>query len=581
MTQTPNLNEYLSVVKRRKYYFLIPFVSILIFTTIIAFIVPPIYKSTCTILIEDQQIPLEFARSTVNTAVDQIIETITQRVMTRAKIQEIIDQFNLYPDRRKKDTSSEIINRMRKDIELKTISAEVKDQRTGKSSIGTIAFNISYKGDRPDHVQKVTNVLASLYLEQNVKFRQEKARTTSSFLEAEIEGIGGIIDNLEKQLSDFKQKHFYSLPEMSQLNFQMVQRLEQELKNLDQQICSVKERQIYLEGQLVTLDPHLAGVDTQEGTYTNSEQRLEYLNNEYVLLKASYSEKHPDLIKIKKEIDALGKEVNLKESIEINNRQLKKMKEDLISKKAVFSDKHPDIVKLKNSIKVLEQENDALMKKKAEAVPSKKSPKNPAYITLKMQITTAQMDLRNLKKSRAAVYAELNNYLKRLELGPRIEREYQLLTRDYENARIRYQQILGKLMEAKTAEGLESSQKGQRFTIIDPATYPQKPFKPNRKAIVLIGFILGLGSGVGLASLREFADQSVWSETSLLQLVDKPVLAVIPFIETGSDIKEKKRSTLIAITVIVVCFALLIMTVHIFYQPIDILWFKAMRRISL
>ena len=257
------------------------------------------------------------------------------------------------------------------------------------------------------------------------------------------------------------------------------------------------------------------------------------------------------------------------------------MKEDLISKKAVFSDKHPDIVKLKNSIKVLEQENDALMKKKAEAVPSKKSPKNPAYITLKMQITTAQMDLRNLKKSRAAVYAELNNYLKRLELGPRIEREYQLLTRDYENARIRYQQILGKLMEAKTAEGLESSQKGQRFTIIDPATYPQKPFKPNRKAIVLIGFILGLGSGVGLASLREFADQSVWSETSLLQLVDKPVLAVIPFIETGSDIKEKKRSTLIAITVIVVCFALLIMTVHIFYQPIDILWFKAMRRISL
>ncbi|MCD6570714.1 MAG: lipopolysaccharide biosynthesis protein [Deltaproteobacteria bacterium] len=574
--KTPNISDYISLVRRRKHYIIIPFLAVVIGAAIVAYILPPIYKSSCTILVEGQQIPSEFVRSTVTTIVEEAIQTITQQVMSRTKLLEIIDRFDLYADKRDKKTTEEIIEIMRGDINLKTISANVRS----RSSRGTVAFSLSYEGKNPGKVQKVTNELASLYLEQNLKSREEKAKTTSAFIESELKDLGEHINQLEDKIADFKSRHMQALPEMAQVNFQMVQRLEQNLSNIDQQIQGIKERKVYLKTQLASIDPGLPGVKTSEGSYSDAEQRLEYLNTEYTSLKASLSEKHPDVIKIKKEIEALGKEVSLKKKVEIKQDQLEKMKADLASKEVTLSPKHPDIVKLKRSIEILEKEIGSMSKKGPGSEETAEKPTNPTYISLQTQITTAEMDLENLIKARAKAKASLNNYLKRLELAPQIEKEYRLLTRDYENARDRYQKTLNKLMEAKTAEAMEKSQKGQKFTIIDPAIYPEKPYKPNRMAIALIGLILGLGAGVGSASLREFFDDSIRSERELIELANKPVLAVIPYIETDLDVTKKRHIIIIALTALAVCLGLSILAIHLFYTPLDILWFKVLRKVG-
>jgi len=385
---------------------------------------------------------------------------------------------------------------------------------------------------------------------------------------------------LEEKIAKFKSRHIQSLPEMAWVNSQMVQRLEQELSRIEQEIQATKERKIYLEGQLAGINPDLAGIKTPEGRYADPEQRLEYLSAKYTSLKASLSEKHPDLIKTKKEIEALERDVNLKKRIGIKQNQLEKMKADLVSKEAVLSPKHPDIIKLKRSIEITGKEISTLLNEIPGSKEIERKPSNPAYISLQTQITTAEMDLENLIKVKATTGAKLNNYLKRLELTPRIEKEYRLLTRDYENARDRYQKTLNKLMEAKTAEAMEKGQKGQKFTIIDPAIYPEKPFKPNRMVIVVIGFILGLGGGIGSGALREFLDDSIRSETELMELTKKPLLAVIPYIETDLDTKRKKYILTITVTALVTCLILSVLAIHLFYTPLDILWFKVLRKIG-
>ena len=578
-TKTENFGDYAAIIKRRKYYILIPFLSIVIVAAIVACVLPPIYKSTTTILIEGQQIPSDLVRSTVPTVVEKAIQTITQQIMSRSKLLEIVKRFDLYNDLRERETTEEIIERMREDINLEMISAEVIDQRTGKASIATIAFSLSYEWKDPSKVQKVANTLASLYLEQNLKDREEKARTTSTFIEAELNMLKDSVDELENKIAEFKGKHFQALPEMAQLNLEMVKRLERETENVEQQIRNVRERKIYLEGQLVGIDPDLPGILGLGGRIADAKQRLKYLHTEYIALKASLSEKHPDVIKMKKEINSLENEVTITDEIKLKKNQLQELKTEFAVKMGQFSEKHPDVIKLKKSIEIIEKEIEDNIKEMGKRHNEAEAPENPAYINISIQIATTTMEADSLKKNLDSLKVKLEEYQKRLELTPQIELEYNLLTRDHNNARMRYQETLHKLMEAKSAEGLEKGQKGQRFIIIDPAIFPEKPYKPNRLAIILIGFVLSIGAGIGVASLKEFSDQAIYSENALSLITGKQVLSVVTLIETETDRKRKKRKVIIFTLSILIGTGLLALAVHLFYKPLDVLWFMIIRKL--
>ena len=256
-----NLHNIIEIAKRRKWSIVIPAISLFVVIAIVALVIPPRYRSISTILIEDQEIPRDYVASTVTGFAEQRLYSINQRIMSTPKLLEIINKFNLYADIKSTKTTEEIIAKMRKDIKFQTISADVIDPRTGRPTPATIAFSLSYEGKNPAMVQKVANVLASLYLEENLKVREQQTQGTSQFMEEETKGVRARLDAVDARIADFKRRNLNALPELSQLNYQELERVDRDTDQLNAQLRSLKEREAYLQAQLAAIPTDAASQD--------------------------------------------------------------------------------------------------------------------------------------------------------------------------------------------------------------------------------------------------------------------------------------------------------------------------------
>jgi uncharacterized protein involved in exopolysaccharide biosynthesis len=544
--QVKDLRDYYAILAKRKKYFIIPFLSLFILVTAIAVLLPSIYESSSTILIETQQIPEEFVRSTVTGFADERIQSLTQQILSRSRLWEIIQQFHLYPELQEKLTREEILEKMRDDIKLDTISAEIATQSSGSRKRGaprqpgteiTIAFSIAYRGKNPDTVQKVDNTLASLYLEQNLQAREAQAKTTTQFLEAESKELKERIQALGDKIANFKKEHEGIQPELQQFNLTQAERLELEIKQVDNQIRTAEDRRIYLEGQLATVKPDTPIISSSGERVMDPQARLRALQITLADLQSKFSDDHPDIRKTKREMAELEKLAGQQGgSASLKRQKLTQLRAELAEKQGKYSPEHPDIKKLKNEIARLEQQPQ-----KTEPVKPVTDPENPAYITLTTQIESAKSEVASLQREREALKEKLKVFNQRLEETPKLEQEYFALQRDYTNATTKYQEVMNKILEARISEGMEEHQKGEKFTLIDPANYPEKPVSPKRWLIILAGFILSLGSGLAAVALAEQMDHSLESPLELTSLTGLPVLGTIIRIVTKEDLIQARR----------------------------------------
>ena len=565
--QPKDIQFYLKILNSRKFYFLIPALVVFIAVAAVAFLLPPTYESKSTILIEEQQIPADFVRSTVTGFADQRIQSLTQQILSRTRLWEIAGKFNLYPEMREKYSREEITTKMRDNIKIETISAEVGDQsraRRGASGSGiTIAFSISYMGDRPDVVQKVAGNLASLYLEENLRIREAQAKTTTQFLEAELKDLKERIRVLGAQITAFKEQHEGTLPEQQQVTLGQVGRLEMDLSQIDNAIRSAEDKKTILGGQLATVNPDLSGSAVERPT--DPQTRLRALEVGLADLQSKFSPDHPDIRKVRREMAELEKLVKRKgDGSSQKQQKLAQLKADLAEKQGKYSDQHPDIKKLKGEIEQLEKEPG----KPAELPKGASEPENPAYVSINSQIQVASADIANLKAQRKTLQDKLQFSRQRLEQIPKVEQEYLALQRDYQNATAKHQEVMNKIMESRISEGMEEHQKGEKFTLIDPASYPERPIKPQRLLIVAAGLIFGLFSGLGTVALAEHLDHSVKSADELTWLTGLPVLGSIPRILTREDTVRgrNRRKLILAITISSLILGLVIF--HFFYMDL-------------
>jgi len=582
LEKAKDIRDYLAILQARKNYFLIPALAVFLLVAAIALLLPSIYASTSTILIEEQQIPQDFVRSTVTGFADQRIQSLTQQILSRTKLWEIIQQFKLYPELQEKYTREEILEKMRGDIKLETISAEIMDQARGSSKRPasrqpgqgiTIAFSISYQGKSPDMVQKVAGTLASSYLEQNLKIREAQAKTTTQFLEAELKELQERIRGLGEKISTFKKQHEGITPELYQFNLSQAERLENEVKQLDSAIRASEDRKIYLEGQLATIKPDSPVMSATGERVLDPQARLRVLEVVMADLQSKFSQDHPDIRKTRREIAELEKLVGQKGgSASLKRQKLTQLKAELAQKQGKYSEKHPDVKKLKNEIARLEQQQD-------NPVPPKQvtEPENPAYITLAAQGQAAANEIASLQRQRAGLKEKVQMYHRRLEETPKLEQEYLALQRDYANAQSKYQEVLNKILEARISEGMEEHQKGEKFILIDPASYPEKPIKPKRWLIILAGLILSLGSGLGAVALIEHLDHSVKTADELSRLTGLPVLGTISRIQTREDLTlaQQKKRLIWTATGITLVVALILF--HFLYMDLWVLTAKLLR----
>lgn len=575
--QDKGLGDYIAGLKRRKKRIFAASGILLLLSIAIAFLLPPVYRSTSTILIEEQEIPPELVRSTITSFADQRIQVISQQVMTRANLMQIVERYNLYPRQRRHETNEEILMRMRDDIKLEIVNADVIDRRSGNKTIATIAFTLSYDGETAENAQKVANELTSLYLNENLKTRQEKAAETSIFLTEEVRRLGEHISEIESKLAAFKAQNVGRLPELVGLNMQMRDRTDAELLETDRQISLLQERKFYLEGQLAQIKPNSPMISAGGERILDSAERLKALESQYASAAGIYSAEHPDVIKMQREISALRKEVGGGDSAAEQEKQLTRLRAELAASREKYSDDHPDVIKLKRSIASLEKAEPAPKSAAKDAI----KPENPAYIAFSSQLRATENELRTLVAKRSELKAKMASYEARIEQTPQVERVYLDLNRDHENSLRRYQELKAKQMEAQVAQELEKGSKGERFSLIDPPQYPEKPHSPNRPAILLLGLLLSIGGGLGYAAMLESLDQSVKSAKELAGLAVAPLLASIPYIANNSERASKRKARKIVATSGLAALLLVVILVHMLWMPLDVVWYSVLRRLSM
>jgi uncharacterized protein involved in exopolysaccharide biosynthesis len=566
--------SYLQAWRYRKIYFFLTALLLALIITIYTLRLPAVYESKSIILIEQQQIPQEYVRSIVTGYADEHIQLLTQQILSRPKLQEIINQFNLYAGMRKTSTTDEILGKMRKDIKFQAISAEMSDKnRKGPQSDVTIAFSIAYQGGNPATVQKVAGTLASLYLEQNLKFREAKAQTTTKFLQSELTGLQDRLHNLGEKISAFKASHEGILPELQQFNLGQADRLETEIKQLDNSIRSAENQKIYLEGILGTVDSRSPATAEGKDRRPSPQERLRLLDEQLTELRSKFSEGHPDIQKALREKAQVEKLLKQQANANPQHRQkLFRLQVELAQKQGTYSDQHPEVQKIKNEIAQLKSESG-----KPNPLLTDIDLANPATVNLITQLQTTTNQIDSLKKDRQNLQEKLKLYRHRLETGPQVEQEYLALQRDYQNTQTKYQEVMNKLQSARISEGMEEHQKGETFTLIDPASYPEKPIKPKRQLIIMAGVIMSLVAGLVVMMAKEMLDHSIKTPAELAWFTEMPPLGIIPHIATPFDAAQKRKRRRRLILAICCSVPLGILAVHFFFMDLWIVMGKLLR----
>jgi len=548
---------------------------LLIFTLGVVFGLPPVYRSTATILIEQQEIPEDLVRSTITSFADQRIQIISQRVMTRSNLQEIIRKYNLYPDDIMDEPMEVIIEQMRDDIQMNIVSADVIDPRSGRPTQATIAFTLSYSYKVPALAQKVANELVSLYLNENLKTRKEMTAQTAKFLEDETDKMSRHIADLEQQLAEFKENNGSQLPDMLQLNMNILDRTERELADAERDIRATNERKIYLESQITMVDPFSVSYGEHGERILGPADRLKQLKSELTQKVAILSDRHPDVIRLQKQIESLQASLTDQENADHQLADLEAQRELALDS---YSADHPTVKRLDQKISAMEKKI-AEKTDTATSVPSVDSnPDNPSYIQLQAQLESTNIDLASFQKKADALAAKLKDYEQRIMESPQVERRYRELSRDYDNAWARYKELKNKQMEAQLAKVLESERKGERFTLIEPPELPEKPIKPNRLAIFILGMMLSLAAGAGIVIVSDQLDQSIRGRGAIGYMVNTPLLAGVPYIETRHDIQGRRRRVIFSVSGAMVTVLVGLVLAHYFFNPLDVLWFMLLHK---
>jgi len=573
-------NDYVAVLRRRRAQFLWPLVLLLLISVMVAVALPPVYRSSATILIEQQDIPTDLVRSTVTSYAGERIQMISQRVMTTTNLGQIIQKFNLYEDERRRETTEEILESMREDIQLEMLSADVIDPKSGRPTQATIAFTLSYDNKSPELAQKVANELVSLYLNENIRTRARKAAETSGFLIDEAGKLRDEIAELEKKLAEFKERNVGQLPELVQLNLQLMERTERELMDTQREIRDREDRKIYLEAQLAQIHPNTSIVSATGETILGPADRLKALEAQYVSAAATYAPEHPDLIKMRKEMQALRKETGGSGDVDEMEKQLIKLRADLAQVREKYAADHPDVKKLQKMISALDEQRNNAPPESGQTKTALK-PDNPAYIQLQAQLDAANTELKSFHEQKRELRKKLTSYEQRVTQTPQVEREYRSLTRDYDNALRKYQDIKAKQREAQLAEELEKGRKGERFSLIDPPLLPELPEKPNRIAIMFLGLVLSFAGGLGTVAVAESMDHAVRGVRGISAVFGAPPLAVIPYIVGERDERKRRRTNWMMFVVFLAGIGLALAAVHFLFKPLDVLWFIALRRLGI
>ncbi len=570
-----SFEQYLHMFHRRRGLIALVGGSLFLVAVAVAFLWPPTYRSMATILIIEQEVPADLVRSTVTGYADQQIERIKAQVMTRSRLLPIIEEYNLYKDLRERNTSAQALQQFVKDIAIEVMSADVVDRRTGRATQATIAFTLAYEGRMPVITQKIANELTTLFLNENLKNREEQVQETTAFLMQETEKLAGGLAELEGQIAKFKKQAKGALPELFQMNMQFLSQLERELIEKNQQAQVQEERIGYLEGELARYEQERPLAES----LPSLREQLKTLRYQYASMASHLSPAHPDIIKLKGEIEALEGQLDGPIRKDELSETLKEEEMKLASLLERYGPEHPDVVRARSTVALLKKDVEA--GDPSSSISEEEASYDLSYLTLKTQLASAKTTLAHLRRNQEKLSRQAHDYAMRIERTPELEPRYHTLVRSRESAAQKLQEYRSRLLEAQVAEGLELERKGERFSLVDPPSLPEAPVRPNRVALLVLGLVLALAGGVGGGAVAEAVDGSIYTVERLAAVIGMAPLSAIPFVVTPQQERARTRRRVMIIIGVIALMTMALFVIHVFWWPLDVAWYVMLRKLQL
>ena len=517
------LSDYIDIVRRHYLLMIGIFVAVFLVALALAIKLPPVYQSSGTILIESQQISSTIITSSVTGFASERIEVVKQRVMTRENLLRIIKKYNIFKSKGESRVTSELISDLQKRIEITMLSTNLGGGY--RHSQATIAFSISFEDSNPELAYRVTSELVTLFLDENIKSRVERATETTQFLSQESNRLKVDLEKMESLVAAYKQKYSSSLPENLSLKMSILQRTETTLANLDRDYTATENELQRLEFELTAAKSGLEPVETPM-------TRLKQLKAEYRQASISYKNTHPTIRALKRKIEMLEKST----LSEVDN--------------------DPPSVSLGMLI------NSELI------------------LRLETHIKTAKGRLQSIDEQRKPMRKRIAKYEKEIIETPQVELGLLSLLRDHSTAKEKYEEIQTKQLNAQIAENLEGENKSERFSLIDPPILADKPVKPNRKKIILLGLMLALAAAGGIAFLLETLNQRIRGKGMLTAALGQSPLVEIPYITTRDEHLMRKSLIIKRTISFMVLLVISLIVVHFTYIELDILFYKILARLG-
>ena len=488
------IQDYLDIGLRRKWYIIVPLVICVLGSFGVYKYLPKVYKATTLILVQPQRVPENYVRPTITDSVASRLNTIGQEILSRTRLEKVIQEFNLYSDIRKSVPMEGIVEVMRRAVEVK-VQTNPQNERVQNS------FSVSFEGKDPETVMMVTNKLASLFIEENLKVREDRAEGTSEFLSKELQGMDERLRQKEYEIRNFRERAMGQLPQQLDANLRILERLQQQIKTTNESLRAAEDRIIVIQNQ------------------------IEMMKKREIIRVGSQGD-----ISVDRGEDPLM-------------AQLRNLRSDLAVAQSKYKENHPDVIDLKRKIADIEPKiRESMRKTQGQGVseqnltPPSLDPETQRLLTqYTEQYHAAALETKRLREEEKELKQQIALYQRRIEDTPRREQELAFLTRDYDLLKTNYQSLLDKKIQAQMAQNLEHKQQGEQFKILDPARVPENPVKPDRNKILLIGAVIGLALGLGLTWLRETMDQSFHTVSDVESYLGLPVLATIP------NLKEEER----------------------------------------
>jgi polysaccharide biosynthesis transport protein len=572
--------DYLAIARRRKWYFILPALALFSLAVAAALFWPPTYRSEATVLVEQSEIPEALVSTVITDYLERRLDAITRRVMVTDNLLRIIDQYGLYQEERTTSSITEIVDSMREEIGMEILSTDVVDIGSGRSAPSTVAFTLSFDHGDPEIAQRITNELVSLYLNENLRQRRERVTETTEFLRSERERAERRVEEVSRELTAFRQTNAGSLPEQLTYNLEVMGGLEQELRDLDRQAQSLREREAYLAAELALTEPYQLYAAGSRGVLSPTMQ-LESMRVQLATLQARYGAEHPDVTRLNREVRGLEAMLGVGPSTAGLEREREIARTELDTLRQRYTPDHPDVERAQRALATIDEAIETAANNPQSASGSSgMRPDNPAYIQLDAQLSAVRAELPAVLEQRQRIMEQLERYEELVSRTALVEGDYLHLQRSLEEAILLRDDLIQREHTAQLGQTMEVELKGERFSLIEPPSLPTEPSSPNQTLVVLLGFVLAVGGGLGTVFASHTLDAAVYSAKEISAIVGEAPLAVVPRIVTARDSVQGWSVWLVIALAAVVTIGALAWYVHTNLVPLDTLFYDLQRRIA-